>query len=199
MTTDSINKSVITICISVLLIFSGLSIWHYSVYLKVQENWQVKSNEFKDLETEVAHIKKMIALYKEDEKKFAEFLFDERDIPSFLDEISSFARESYVNIIDMKTNRFVQVNIPKSKDGDSLSPTPQQEVDRIMTLSAMPIRINVNGTFSSLAEFFNRVQDYRQLVNVSNVKIETTDKYPRLKCSFTLRIYSLKKLEELKG
>jgi Tfp pilus assembly protein PilO len=74
----------------------------------------------------------------------------------------------------------------------------QEEIKQALTLSAMPIQVRVKGGFASFVQFLDHLQDYKQLLNIANVEIQSTTDYPLLDCQFTIRIYSLKTLAELK-
>jgi Tfp pilus assembly protein PilO len=67
------------------------------------------------------------------------------------------------------------------------------------TLSAMPIQIKIKGAFPNLVRFLDHLQEYKQMINVSNVVIRQDRSYPLLNCEFVIRIYTLKTMEELKN
>ena len=135
-------------------------------------------------------------------------LFDERDIPAFLDEVSKNAKQEDVRIVSMRTKKFHQVKLPKDvekkrkhmmaknnkKKEEELKKLEQLE--SIVTLSALPISIKLKGTFASLVKFLNRLEGHKQLTNISDVEISRGREYPDIECKFVLRIYSLKSLSQ---
>lgn len=192
----------------------GMMLWQRTQGVKEA---RVRLNEQKEnlskLQQEIEQVKASIEQYKKEQEEFGKLLFDERDVPSFLDGISEFAKKTEVLINDMKTERFSEVEIPQAmspavksarariyEDFDEQASVDQKaKFKEMITLAAMPIRIKVSGPFEALGNFLNYLDNYRQLVSVSNVSMETTYlKYPRLDCEFTLKIYSLKRLNDIK-
>jgi len=156
---------------------------------------------------EIEAIKRSLERYRREREEFSSYLFLDRDIPAFLDEISRNAKEDRISLLNMKTQPFAQVQVREEIMGEEWKRKRKKETDQekakienlqnILTLSAMPINIRVQGRFESLVKFLDRLQDYKQLLNVSNVVIRTIPEYPLLDCSFTLSVYSLKTIAEL--
>lgn len=208
MNVSDAKKGLIAICVLVTLLGVGLSVQQYNAMRKVKAEWLAKEKQREELKAEIAQVEAVLAEIETEQEDFAKYLFEERDIPSFLDKISQFAKDSLVSIVDMQTKRFYEVIVPpevvqqasgKKQTEADLAQLREMRKQNILTLAAMPIQIKVEGSFSALAEFLAKLQEYEQLINISSVEIETQREYPRLSCNFTLRIYSLKSLEELKG
>jgi Tfp pilus assembly protein PilO len=190
------------------LAIGGWAVQQYYSYQETKKLWSYKTTELANQKAEIAEIEQSLKAYEEEQLEFSKLLFQERDIPAFLDEISKFAKESEVVLADMKTQKFVQVEVPKDlsdtrlgkpREGNYTAEQLEQlEETRIWTLAAMPIQIKVLGNFASLVKFLDQLQDYTQLLNISDIKISYTMNYPTLECNFTLKIYSIKTLEELK-
>ncbi len=187
----------------------GYSVFmQYTQLTKVQYQWEAEKQNLISLKTEIAGIEKSIERYEKEKEDFSKLLFNERDVPAFLDDISKYAKEASVTIIDMKTQQFYQVDVPKEivdaryanqgLNNQIADQQKQEEIKQALTLSAMPIQVRVKGGFASFVQFLDHLQDYTQLLNIANVEIQTTSEYPLLDCQFTIRIYSLKTLEELK-
>ena len=108
----------------------------------------------------------------------------------------------------MKTKRFKQVKSAthasqakvrgrKAKKSPSKKKSAQSK-QRFLTLAAMPIDIKLEGTYSDFIDFLWQLEDFKQLLTISDVEIVMREReYPALKCAFTLKIYSLKSLEEI--
>ncbi|OPX30939.1 MAG: hypothetical protein B1H08_00210 [Candidatus Omnitrophica bacterium 4484_171] len=140
-----------------------------------------------------------IIKYRTQKKELEGILFNDRDVSSFLEEISLIARKSHIKISEMKTRKFKKVEPKNSTSGNSYSgnkPSGNKE-DKPLFLAAMPIDIRIEGRFSSIVNFLVFLEGYRQLITLSNVEIRIK-KYPLLRCKFTLRLYSLKSGSELK-
>jgi len=197
----------IVLCVLVIVGLAALTVSQYNAYREVKERWDEEQQKLVDLKNEIAQIEKSITAYKREQAEFEKLLFNERDVPAFLDEISKYAKMASMNIIDMKTQQFYQVQIPaelkeagstnKNLNAQMTEQEKRNELERTYTLAAMPIKIKVKGSFASFVQFLDRLQEYTQLLNIANVEIHTTREYPILDCQFTIRIYSLKTLGEL--
>lgn len=209
MTKQKIKRSYIFVSIVIVCTLISISINNGREYFAAKDRYEQKQNELKQVEDEIAMIKKKIALYEQEKKEFEEYLFKEQDIPAFLDDISRMAKETSVNISDMKTKSFTAVQTPietnrakarviqnrKTKQQDQLS--EQNQLKRMLTLAAMPINMKIEGEFEALLNFFNSIEGFKQLVTVNEVEIVSGKDYPVLKCEYTLKIYSLKTLSEI--
>jgi hypothetical protein len=207
MSIRAVRNIIVLLVIVILGCLAGLYVWAMQKNEQAQQKLDNTKLELSYVEEEIAHIKKMLAHYDKEKEEFKDYLFEEQDIPAFIDQVSEYAKEARVNITDMKTQKFQRVVVPKDDfELGKRSPVDQTKVreqkekrmplSQVLTLSAMPIRVKVEGTFSGLAHFLNFLQDYEQLVSVSGVEISRGD-YPTLDCQFVIRIYSLKTLEEL--
>ncbi len=75
----------------------------------------------------------------------------------------------------------------------------KEEMNRMLTLAAMPINVKISGPYVSIVNFYRHLENFKQLISISNIEIAAANNtYPVLSCDFTLKIYSLKTLEELK-
>ena len=142
-----------------------------------------------------------IRKYKAQKKELERILFTDRDVSSFLEEISLIARKSQIKISEMKTRKFKKVesrnstsinNSFKNRTADN-----KNKEDSSLFLAAIPIDIRIEGRFPSIVNFLIFLEGYRQLITLSNVGIRIK-KYPILRCEFILRLYSLKTSGELK-
>ncbi|MCA9401769.1 MAG: type 4a pilus biogenesis protein PilO, partial [Candidatus Omnitrophica bacterium] len=195
MNIKTIKQIAVVCCVIFTIAVGALVTVQYSEYVKVREEWKSKQMKVENLQQEIDQISKMIERYEQEKEEFAQYLFDERDIPKFLDEISKFAKNEQVNIVDMKTQKFSQVEVPSksarrklAQSNSQSSESTDQKLKRILTLASMPIKVNLEGTFESLAKFFDHLQDYKQLINIGNIEIKTSRSYPTLECRFELKI-----------
>ncbi len=174
-------------------------------YIRAKAQFDEKQQELRDVLDEINAIKAKIVLYQEEKKDFEAYLFKEQDIPALLDEISKIAKDSLVNIIDMKTQSFSAVQ-PAGTDiagrkvqSNVNQASGQEQLKEALTLAAMPITMKIEGEFTALLTFFNSIEDFKQLVTVNKVEIASDAQYPVLKCSYILNIYSLKTLAEIEA
>ena len=203
----SIIFTVLTILVVAALI--GISVYNFRLFIIAKEDHRQKQAQMEVVEEEIRLIKAKIARYEEEKAEFEAALFEEQDIPAFLDDISQMAKASKVNITNMKTKSFREVRTSskvntaqtrlqdRKKSKQQLERDRKKRVDRILTLAAMPINVKMEGEFQALLNFFNTMEDFQQLVTVSNVEIVAGRNYPDLKCEYTLKIYSLKQLSEI--
>ncbi|MCA9407979.1 MAG: type 4a pilus biogenesis protein PilO [Candidatus Omnitrophica bacterium] len=207
---QEIKKIAFSVCILLTIGFAALAIYNYKEYLETDQNYQnqkVKLNETLD---EIEEIKELLERYDQEKEEFSQYLFEERDIPGFLDTISQYAKEADINVVDMKTKRFQKVVLPdtvekknqymaKKKSSVEEKQEEQERMKRIWTLAAMPIDVEIDGAFDAIGNFFSKLEENKQLINVSNLEINRNKKYPELESQFTIKIYSLKTLEDLQN
>ncbi len=208
MTIKRIQSIAVTLCGLFTSVIMILAVTHFKDFVEHQKVWETKKKELADLKEEIINIKKSLDLYEREKLDFQRYLFREQDVPAFIDGISKFAQKSMVNIKDMKTGRFEEVVIaekeptahPKADSGKNQKDEATQKKERLkraLTLAAMPIRVQMDGPYPSIVEFLGHLEGFDQLVTITDVGIVAGLEYPILKCEFTLKIYSLKTLEEL--
>ena len=211
LTIDRIRKFAL-ITFVVLGVVAALLLVHIKLSLDaVEQELSDKTNRRNQLILEINNMKDSIARYKQEIEDIQPYLFADRDVPAFLDSISQFAQDNDVTVLDMKTQRFQEVVLPKEMEGSvsnlqgrvlkklGQEEEPQYSPQEIMTFAAMPIQIKIAGAFEPLVDFLYALEGYEQLMTLSNVKIAVTKEYPTLECEFLLRIYSMKTLEELES
>ncbi len=186
-----------------------LSLLNYQKYDKANKELVSQKKELASLIVEIEETRRKLAQYDQEKTEFAKVMFSERDVPAFLDSISQFAAQDNVQIVNMKTQNFQQVIVPKEISENMMgyrlnsnreandAAIRQQNIERIMTLSAMPIQIRIKGEFESLLSFFSQLESYKQLLSISRMKINSQQDYPILDCDFTVKIYSLMNLKDL--
>lgn len=212
-TIQKIRLIAVVVCGLVTLSFAALTGQRYYTSREALAKLRVEEDRLARLKVDIEETKNSIERFKKEQEEFKKLLFDERDVPAFLDGISDSAATSSVYVIDMKTQQFTEVQVPKEmadskkiarvrvyEDFEKNSSAADRKVQLkdMLTLAAMPIRIKVEGTFESIANFLNSIEGYKQLLTVSNVEITERNSYPQLTCDFTLRIYSIKRLGDIK-
>ena len=206
MTQKTIRNCLIGLTLAVLLGLWGGMIYQCMAYNEVGGQLDVEINRLSAMQKEIASIKSSIDGFKTEKEEFSKLLFNERDVPAFLDQISDHAKQASISIADMKTQQFNPVGIQKDiaeaasssrkLDKQVQMQKKSDELRRAATLSAMPISIRVKGTYASFVKFLDYLQEYKQLVNITNVEIRVAE-YPLLDCEFVIRIYALKNIAEL--
>ena len=212
----STYKNIRNIMIAGYLVFvMAMATWCWLTYHKSEQSQaslEGQKARLSLLNTEIEHSRSSVDNLKADQEEFKKLLFNDRDVPAFLDGLSRSAASTAVRIIDMKTQRFSQIIIPKDISGASLAEQhrvdadyvnantkdPRQEFNNLLTLAAMPIHIQIQGSFRAIVNFLNAVENERQLLTVSNVEINRGLAYPQLDCQFILKIYSLEQLKDIK-
>lgn len=171
----------------------------YSSYLKSQGRFKQKENHLVSLKEDKSNLQELIKEYKEERGRLASLLFSEKDIATFLDNMEAFATKSQVRILEMRAKRLTSV-APPPEISANLPPVRrdfmQGEEKEGPSLVFMPIDMTVEAKFFDLINFLLSLEKYRQLLTVSNVTMERRV-YPSLSCRFTLKLYSLKQIEEL--
>ncbi len=207
-----LKNLVIFLCVVAVMGTGALLYKNYTDYLQVQNTYDQAKQDLEKLKIDIETTKRLLDKYEKEKQEFSKLLFSERDVPAFLDSISKFAALADVHLTNMKTKYFQQVVVPQNtaralagtlgnryRSTNNQQTDPQQDLQRVLTLSAMPIDIQVKGEFAALLKFFNQLEAYKQLLSVSAIEIKSNyNDYPTLSCNFTLKIYSLMTLEELK-
>ncbi len=206
-----ISQLSMAVCVAAVI---GIGYWTFvnvSDLLKVRNQWISKSHELMKVKSDVAEIERLMSFYNKEKAEFQKYLFQEKDIPGFLDGLSGFAQSAGINIVDMKTSKFQAVKVPEAledsqselarrKMNQSVNELTKEEMSRMLTLAAMPITIKINGPYQSIVNFYRHLEGFKQLISIGNIDIAAVNNaYPVLQCDFTLKIYSLKTLEELQN
>ncbi len=212
---QKIGGIAVAVCLIFVLSMSAAVAYRYNEVrsaVVAQSNQKTKLDK---LQKRVEESKDSIQQFKTEQEEFQKMLFDERDVPAFLDGISDSAAQTQVYVQEMRTQQFGRLVVPKDFEESSRKmarvritedldakerQNPKKKLNDMLTVAAMPVQFKVRGTFEALVRFLNSIENYKQLVTVSNVSIGGKPQdYPQLSCEFTLRIYSLKKLGDIKS
>jgi len=200
LTAEKVNTLGVVGGIIFTLIMGGVAGYYYFNYLQRKKEVRKQQDYQLRLEKDARRLKELIKGYKEERKRFEEILFNKQDIAAFLEEVSQFAKKSKIKIVDMKTRRFSEIKVEEEIQGGA-SPLAQRGVSssnnkkKGAVLFSLPIEVRAEGMFSSIVNFLIFLERSRQLTTVSNINIKMKN-YPLLDCSFVLRLYSLKNIEE---
>jgi Tfp pilus assembly protein PilO len=212
----NLHKNRFGLAVAFVVFILAMGAWALHGYYAAKQSLaalDVQRTKLARLKTEIKTTQDSIDRLKAEQEEFKKLLFNDRDVPAFIDGISHFAAKSKVRIMDMKTQRFSQIVVPKSfSDASKMEnrgiivdtdneykPDPQVEFKNRLTLAAMPIHMKIKGTFAAIVFFLNSIENDRQLLTVSNVEItRNTQDYPQLDCDFILKIYSLELLKDIK-
>jgi Tfp pilus assembly protein PilO len=204
-----INKIATLLCIAIVLLLGIILGQTYQNYRKVSRTRSANQTNLQNLQKQIKTIQEQLAKYEEEQKDFERYLFKEEDVPAFLEGISRFAEQTGVNIIDMKTKKFRAVETTTDKTASAGNKTrgtstakgqtssAQDELKNSLTLAAMPISFKITGAFQDVVKFLSHLEDFQQLLTITDIEIANIKTYPVLNCQFTLKIYSFKYIEEL--
>ncbi|MDD5449491.1 MAG: hypothetical protein PHO42_02710 [Candidatus Omnitrophica bacterium] len=184
-----VKKTAIAVCVIFTAVLLGLAIASYYKYSARLKLFTQKNSRLIALESDVSDLQNLIQRYKNERQQLEEMLFSDKDIATFLDQISLFANNAKVAIKDMQAQQPQAVR-PATQAGGKAS---QEAAESGPVLYALPINMTVEAEFEHLMGFLISLEKYRQLLTLSDVHI-TRKTYPLLDCKFTLRLYSLKTL-----
>ena len=183
----------ISVCAIVSALFILLSTGAFLSYYRESNNFKRDYSYLLSLENDSKDLTRLISEYKAERKKFEALLFRQEDITSFLDKVSTLSRNYNVKISDMQAQPFVMVRV-----NDAASGTVQKPVDSKETgLSYMPIKMEVDASFSNLMDFLVALEKHSLILTISDISVNRGT-YPILKCRFTLKLYGLKDSERVK-
>lgn len=191
----------VSICAIFSLILLTLVIFNYQRYAQAKKRFAEENSRLLALEEDARELKKFIRYYQEERERFGGLLFSDKDIAAFIDKIADFARRAQVKITEMKAQRFQNIRPPDEISGAlavKRTASGEKKEGPDLHLAALPINMTIEGKFARISEFLFSLEQYRQLLTLSNVSIKRV-KYPILTCKFTLRLYSLRRLEEITG
>ncbi|MCC6759163.1 MAG: type 4a pilus biogenesis protein PilO [Candidatus Omnitrophica bacterium] len=206
-----ISQITISVCVAAVIAIGYWTFLNVTELLKVRNQWITKSHELMKVKHDIAEIERLMSFYNKEKAEFQKYLFQEKDIPGFLDGLSGFAQSAGINIVDMKTSKFQAVKVPEAledsqselarrKMTQNANELTKEEMSRMLTLAAMPITIKISGPYESIVNFYRHLEGFKQLISIGNIDIAAANNsYPTLQCDFTLKIYSLKTLEELQN
>jgi len=146
------------------------------------------------LENDYVSLGNLITRYTSELEKFQKMLFQEQDVPLFLEEISLFASDAKVKILDVKTRTFVKVKYSDPVKAEKNKKADSTKQDQELVLSSLPVQVSIQGTFESIVKFLMKLEKYKQLLTLSDVEIKLKE-YPQLLCSLTVSIYSLREMK----
>ncbi len=190
------------VCVIFSLVFLCSAGFNYFSYSDARRKFKQNQVCLVRLEQDAQNLKQHLLSYKEERQRFGKLLFSDRDIATFLEEFGKFASKAKVKIADMKVQKFQDVKPQEEVAAGSARvkrtvPTKKKQEEGF-SLCSMPIRVVAQGNFEHIVDFLLFLERYRQFLTLSNVNIRRRV-YPQLECTFVLRLYSLKRLEELKN
>ncbi len=208
MTIKRIQSIAISLCGIFAVAMVAMAVVNFKTFVQQQRVWEEKKADLDSLKAEIISIKKSLDLYEREKQEFQKYLFAEKDVPAFLDGISKIAQETLAMVKEMRTGKFEEVIIPNAEKKNSATKSNQgkkqdeaaefkEQMQQALTLAAMPIRFRVEATYPAFVDFLGQLEGFDQLVTITDVEMISDQDYPTLKCGFTLKIYSLKTLEEL--
>ena len=200
--TSSVKLMAISFCVAFSIIFIVLIGFSYNRYLNEKRQLKQRESDLLQSRKDMQNLEELLRDYKEERGRFSKILFSDRDIATFLEEFGEFAKKAEVKIQDMKVQGFREVSLWDEAEKSSLryrqsSYTGKKENEGV-SLRAMLINVVVQGNFNHIMDFLLFLERYRQLLTLSNVRIQRRT-YPVLECGFNLSLYSLKQLEEIEG
>ncbi|MFC1808441.1 hypothetical protein ACFL0T_08790 [Candidatus Omnitrophota bacterium] len=154
-------------------------------------------------------LKQVIAKYEDDLKVAEELVFSDRDIATFLENFSDFAKDSNTTL--MKIRRQQEVVVPSQTEDEkrmahaqnrgTKKEKAQKEMEKATPgLLMHPMHVTLNGEYHDLINFLMSLEGYKQLLTINNLRIGIpARKYPVLKADFVIRLYTMKSPESREG
>ncbi len=194
--TDVVNlKLIFTVIAVILTVLLGFaSVQSFLSYRSESHELRELDIRHSRLEKDFVSLGNLIEQYTREQEKFQKLLFQEQDVPLFLEEIALFASDAKVKILDVKTRTFVKVKYLDPAKAEKNKKSGPKEEDQGLVLSSLPVQVNIQGTFESIVKFLMKLERYKQLLTLSDVEIKLKE-YPQLLCSLTVSIYSLREMK----
>lgn len=191
----------IGLCVAVTIAGVALLGVGYRAYYQTQKQLKAKYARASSLEQDIRQLTQLVQKYAQERQRFEALLFSEKDIATFLNNMSEFTKAAQVKIKEMRAQHLTVVEIP-AEMASGMNPIYQKQFNQQgtdqpqgPTLAYLPITMVIEARFDRMVNFLIALEKYRQLLTLSNVDISRGMKYPLLDCKFTLRLYSLKQIE----
>jgi len=192
--TKVIKLVTFTICLLFTVGLIGSGVHYYREYDQTQQKLLPQRMRVQELQQDIEELDVFLKQYARDISRFEKMLFEDQDIPLFIEGISSSSERFNTNIIEIKALSPQIVDIQGARIRQSRrrpsARKKQSSPQDSLTLGSSPFRIKTSGTFGNIVQFLLSLQKHRQLLSVSNVVIKEKE-YPLLECSFDLDLYSL--------
>ena len=113
---------------------------YYYTAQKMYKVYKQQEERLEQLKREIQETQNSVDRLKTEQDEFRTMLFDERDVPAFLDGISASAAKSFVIVADMKTQQFSEVSVPKDvTDGGVVGLVPNALFETSKPMFTSPV------------------------------------------------------------
>lgn len=126
---------------------------------------------------DVDRLDQLLKKYPKDIARFEKVLFKDKDIPQFLEGLSTLSRRFDTNV--QSINQGVAAKVLRSDEGADAPP-----------LQAAAFHITLVGEMANILLFLQEIEKSAQLLTISEMTMSVKD-YPSVTCTFTLDLYSL--------
>ena len=175
----------------VIIVFSLISGLTYYGYQESVSSAEKLKDEEAALEQTADNLDFLLNDYKKELARLETLLFKDRDIPLFLEAVSSRAAQFNVRINEMRVSAMSLVQSGQS----SRQKDPADE--GALVLAAMPFNIKISGAFFNIVNFLSSIEKERQILTLSDINIARRGRAEQLDCDFRLDIYSLRTRADL--
>ncbi len=200
--TKAVKLITLVLCILVTCGLAAGGAYYYTEYSKAQQKLLPQRQRVKELKQDISDLDVFLHRYATDISRLEKILFEDKDIPLFLEGISRASSRFSTNITEIKalSPQIVDMEGSRIRRNRRRSSARQREPEKqdSLTLGSSPFRIKMKGVFGDVIQALLSLQEHRQLLSVSNVVIKEKE-YPLLECSFDLDLYSLIKKGEKGG
>ncbi|MDP8265428.1 MAG: hypothetical protein P9M07_00600 [Candidatus Aceula meridiana] len=197
------------IAVGICLLITAVAIFSLKYFkakrLSLQAENKFYQQRSETAEERITQLDVLLGEYYEDIENFEKFLFKEKDIPLFLEDMSDSSEEFEIAVKNIQALEIKEVEVEKApRTAEKIAQNQsrnsnKKELDtNILVMVSTPFKINIEGKFRDVLQFILSVEESRQLLTVSEVKISSR-KYPVILGEFRLDLYSLSGLEEKKA
>ena len=196
-----IRNILIVICIFTTLGSAGTIGTFYFKHNKLLKAISLQKRRIEKLQKDLRNSERLLLHYQQEISRFRKLLFTDRDVATFLEEMSTMAKKSKVRIVDITTYNIRRV-LPEEREIEKLQRRGRKSKKKtsqkmpMLSLAMLPMKVKIKSEFKNIVKFLLYLEKYRQLLTLSDVKISLS-RYPLLDSQFNLRLYSIRSIKEI--
>lgn len=151
-------------------------------------------------------LRTLIKQYSQDLKLAKEYIFTDKDIATFLENFSDFAKQANMTLVSIKRSAVRKAPVSEqsektlqelregknSKKGRDKASSAGDKKDEMPGLLMQPMKVTVIGEYRDLINFLVSLEEYKQLLTINDISIDVSRLgYPLLRASFTIYLYTM--------
>ena len=193
--------NVITLIFLSVFILGGLGLFIYPATVRVQDlrsRLNRTEAELQEKQRIADALEELIRKFQDDLKLAEPIVFTDRDVATFLNNFSDFAKQANMTLISIK--RLKSKPVPSSTESEEALKKKDKKKGRAKDkpedeapgLLMWPMEIEVKGEYPDLINFLISLEEYKQLLTINDLNVRLSrEGYPNLEAKFIIRLYTM--------